>query len=93
MRIIYTIKNDRYEKEGDLAREGFIHILDVNDAEYVELDDMKSWCAKLFGKDVKTDIFSKSALNETNTYYVRKYSAVVYLKNDTDAFYTYLMWA
>jgi len=43
MRVRYLFRDDSREKEGDLAREGFIHFFNCEGSED-ELQELDEWC-------------------------------------------------
>jgi hypothetical protein len=45
MIFVYRHQDDRYEKEGDLAREGFVHILTA-EGDVDERNAMRQWCTE-----------------------------------------------
>ena len=52
MQLRYQVKDDSKDREGDLAREGFIHLLSLTGSS-TELHQVQAWCQENLKEDWK----------------------------------------
>jgi hypothetical protein len=88
MLLRYCFNNDSHTKEGDLAREGFVHSI-VVEGEYTECEEVHNWCVEnLLEEHFKSHRGSVSYRESRSSIHFR----LMYFKSSEDVFLLRLAW-
>lgn len=91
MVVEYFFQDDSRLKEGDLAREGFVHIIYVRGTSE-ECKSVQKWCGENFEPaNIKT-YFHINSFHYPYTENMAKYLTTVFLRDPTDVFLLRLTW-